>query len=241
MQKALLLDVKKKNNREVVKVKMERTFAHRRHEVVRDAPMVGDFMERWPALFEVNEVNAEFRRITTVPLQSKFLSQLDMYSEKLMRLFQKRGGKLGVQLKTVVEQMAKCDDVDAGRECIIKGVCIYMGEDPESLVREYVCMDGGAMDEAIEDTTIGIYVIKEHVSNEETDDIGIILEGIKVLKDLDNVALAVAMLFGLIYALNLSYPAELRYTFEVIQNIFMELDGNTLSNKALALKNRLLE
>lgn len=55
MQKALLWDVKKKNNREV-KLKMEKTFTHRRHEVVRDAPMLGDFMERWPALFEVSEV-----------------------------------------------------------------------------------------------------------------------------------------------------------------------------------------
>uniref|UniRef100_A0A667W8B2 PB1 domain-containing protein n=1 Tax=Myripristis murdjan TaxID=586833 RepID=A0A667W8B2_9TELE len=56
MQKALLLDLKKRNNREVVKQKMEKTFAHRRHEVVRDAPMVEDFMARWPALFEVSEV-----------------------------------------------------------------------------------------------------------------------------------------------------------------------------------------
>lgn len=70
---------------------------------------------------------------------------------------------------------------------------------------------------------------------------GIVLEGIKVLEDLDNVALAVAMLFGLMYALNLSYPADLRYTFEVVQKIFMELDGDKLSNKALALKNRLFE
>ena len=56
MRKALLLDVKKRNNREVIKLKMEKTFAFRRHEVVRDAPMVDDFMARWPALFEVSEV-----------------------------------------------------------------------------------------------------------------------------------------------------------------------------------------
>ena len=56
MRKALLLDVKKRNNREAVKLKMEKTFASRRHEIVRDAPMVDDFMARWPALFEVSEV-----------------------------------------------------------------------------------------------------------------------------------------------------------------------------------------
>lgn len=49
------------------------------------------------------------------------------------------------------------------------------------------------------------------------------------------------MLFGLMYVLNLSYPADLRYMFEVIQKIWMELDATKLSNKALALKNRLSE
>lgn len=88
---------------------------------------------------------------------------------------------------------------------------------------------------------LGIYVVKEHASSDEVDDIGIVLEGIKMLKDLDNVALAVAMLFGLMYVLNLSYPADLRYMFEVIQKIWMELDATKLSNKALALKNRLSE
>ena len=56
MRKALLLDVRKRNNREAVKFNMEKTFAYRRHEVVCYAPMVDDFMARWPALFEVSEV-----------------------------------------------------------------------------------------------------------------------------------------------------------------------------------------
>lgn len=147
MRKALLLDAKKRNNREAVKLKMEKTFAYRRHEVVRDAPMVDDFMARWPAFSDVRlisccffvvvfsswigfwkdclvctgklllcliahhvsvlhlppwlscsaficdgdilpessvlfQINAEFKRITTVPLQSKCLSQLDLQSDK---------------------------------------------------------------------------------------------------------------------------------------------------------------
>lgn len=47
------------------------------------------------------------------------------------------------------------------------------------------------------------------------------------------------MLFCLMYALNLNYPPELKYSFEVLQKVVMELDGNTLSKKAPALKNRL--
>lgn len=62
-----------------------------------------------------------------------------------------------------------------------------------------------------------------------------------MLTDLDNVALAVAMLFGLIYALNLNYPAELRYTLEAIQKTFMDLDGGKLSRRAFALKARLFQ
>ncbi|KAI9537289.1 hypothetical protein NQZ68_026419, partial [Dissostichus eleginoides] len=67
-----------------------------------------------------------------------------------------------------------CDDVDAGRESIIKGLCIYMGEDPKDLVREYVDTDEGA----IKDMTVGIYVLKD-ASTDEPEDIGIVLEGIK--------------------------------------------------------------
>lgn len=102
-------------------------------------------------------------------------------------------------------------------------------------------MDEDAIKGAIEDTTVGIYVLKEHPLSDEPEDIGIVLEGIKVLRNLENVALAVAMLFGLMYALNVSYPADLRYTFEIIQKILMELDGGKLSNKVLALKNRLFQ
>uniref|UniRef100_A0A3Q3FF03 Uncharacterized protein n=1 Tax=Labrus bergylta TaxID=56723 RepID=A0A3Q3FF03_9LABR len=68
------------------------------------------------------------------------------------------------------------------------------------------------------------------------DDVGIILEGVQVLDDLGNVPFAVAMLFALVCALNLSYPSELRYTLEALQKIIMELDGNRLSRKAQALK-----
>lgn len=67
------------------------------------------------------------------------------------------------------------------------------------------------------------------------------MEGQQVLQDLDSVALAVAMLFGLMYALNLSYPEDLKYCFEVLQKIVMELEGTMLSKKVQVLKNRLCE
>lgn len=77
---------------------------------------------------------------------------------------------------------------------------------------------------AIEKTTVGIYVSRDTPGNYSFD-VGIIIEGVVVLKDLDNVVIAVAMLFGLLYSVNMSYPSQLRYTFEVIQKVVMGLDA----------------
>ncbi|XP_052473605.1 uncharacterized protein LOC128030159 [Carassius gibelio] len=133
----LLSDVKKNNNRETIKTKMQRTFALRRQEVLRCAPMIGDFMMRWPALFDVTEVNAEFKRITTVPLQSKFLSQLDLHYEGFLKVFERRPGQQGRKLKEMMSTVVE-DDIDAARELAIRGLCIYLNEDPKDLIQEYV-------------------------------------------------------------------------------------------------------
>ncbi|KAL7830877.1 hypothetical protein SRHO_G00303790 [Serrasalmus rhombeus] len=89
---------------------------------------------------------------------------------------------------------------------------------------------------SIEETTLGIYVFKQRDASQEPD-----IEGQVVLQELDDVAVATAMLFGLMYALNLNYPPELKYTFEVLQKVVMELEGTTLSKKAQALENRLYQ
>lgn len=148
---------------ELVKLKMEKTFSYRRHEVVRDAPMVEAFMARWPALFDFHEINAEIKRIATIPPQTKFLAQLDLHLGNLVKLVNRRG-ELGLILKRIVAQMHNCEDADA--ECV-KGVCIYMGEDPGMLTREYVGMEERAINETAEDTTVRIYLLKEQASADE--------------------------------------------------------------------------
>lgn len=45
---------------------------------------------------------------------------------------------------------------------------------------------------------------------------------------------------GLIYALNLKHPMDLRHTFETVQKVFMDL-GTDLSAKVRSLKNKLLQ
>ncbi|KAF7641737.1 hypothetical protein LDENG_00273580 [Lucifuga dentata] len=95
----------------------------------------------------------------------------------------------------------------------------------------------------MEGMVMGIYVVR-HEGAEPSDPlagVGIVIEGVEVLEDLRDVANACAMLLGLIYSLNLSYPKDLKYTFEALQKLFMELDGNKLSTKVQVLKNKLLQ
>ncbi|KAJ8362434.1 hypothetical protein AAFF_G00374120 [Aldrovandia affinis] len=67
----------------------------------------------------------------------------------------------------------------------------------------------------------------------------VMIEGTEVLQGLD-VPRACALLMGLIYALNLSYPRELKYTCEVFQKVFLKLDGQKSSPKVTSLKQKLL-
>ncbi|KAE8278750.1 hypothetical protein D5F01_LYC23669 [Larimichthys crocea] len=234
---ALLSEVQKRNNDDKVAMMMDKTFALRREEVVREAPMIADFKTRWPALFHVQEVSSEFKRITTLHLQSKFFSELDAHSAILLKAYSKKGGVQGKKIKSIMVPITQTDSVDVRRECVLKGLCVYLNEDPEKLVKEYMTADESS-GSTMAETVFGIFVMR-HEGAEPSDapeDVGIILEGVEVLNNLGSVPFAVAMLLALVYALNLSYPPELKYTFEALQKIIMELDESRLSRKVQALK-----
>ncbi len=87
---------------------------------------------------------------------------------------------------------------------------------------------------------MGVYIILKEGALLD-DDPQVLIEGVEVLSDLSSIAPACALLFGLIYCLNLSYLPELRLTFKVLQKIFLNLNGQRLSSKAQFLRNNLLE
>lgn len=95
----------------------------------------------------------------------------------------------------------------------------------------------------MERLALGVYIVRHDGADasDPPEDVGVVIEGCTVLRDLREVANGCAVLFGLIYCLNLSYPKELRYTFEFLQKVSMELDGNKLSTKVQVLKNKLHE
>lgn len=54
---ALLSELKKCDNAVVIKAKMEKTFSYRRWEIVEQRLIIGEFKNRWPALFLESEVS----------------------------------------------------------------------------------------------------------------------------------------------------------------------------------------
>lgn len=89
---------------------------------------------------------------------------------------------------------------------------------------------------------MAVFVIRKEGEGleEPPADIGIAIEGVQVLHELTSVASACAMLLGLIYAINLAYPKPFRFTFEVLQKIFLELDQHKMSPKVQHLYNKLI-
>uniref|UniRef100_A0A8D0AWM8 Uncharacterized protein n=1 Tax=Sander lucioperca TaxID=283035 RepID=A0A8D0AWM8_SANLU len=85
-------------------------------------------------------------------------------------------------------------------------------------------------------TVMGIYLIQRG-GDQEPEDFGVGIEGIKVLSNLGSVTMG--FVFGLIYALDLSFPDNLKYTFEFFQKIIMNLDGHKLNAKIQQLKIKL--
>uniref|UniRef100_A0A3B1KFV4 Uncharacterized protein n=1 Tax=Astyanax mexicanus TaxID=7994 RepID=A0A3B1KFV4_ASTMX len=102
-------------------------------------------------------------------------------------------------------------------------------------------------EEEIAEKTMGIYTVRAegHGSDCLGDgrfaDVCVVLEGVEVLHNLQSVNHACVMLYGLIYALNLSYPKSLKCTFEVYQKILMDLDSTKLTPKVHALKLKLFQ
>ena len=60
---------------------------------------------------------------------------------------------------------------------------------------------------------MAIFVLRDGHDLSPPKDIGLVIDDVEVLNDLSSIASACAMLLGLTYALNLSDPVELKYTF----------------------------
>ncbi|KAK2921340.1 hypothetical protein Q8A73_000825 [Channa argus] len=173
---------------------MEKTFSYRRQEVLQGQPMIADFKSRWPALFTAKEIDKEFMRISTVPLLSTFFAELDRYIPRLTEVFRCKGGIAGKKIRQLMLAISKDDNVHTRRACILRSLCIYLNEDHEKLVKEYLDTDLEAHSN-MEQTVMGVYVILKDgaLPDDDPHDIGVLIEGVEVLTGLGNIALACAL------------------------------------------------
>ncbi|KAL7852224.1 hypothetical protein SRHO_G00180090 [Serrasalmus rhombeus] len=88
---------------------MAHTFAYRRQEVVNQEPSIKDFKERWPALFQQKEMNAEFQRLMAIHLEVKFMAQLDMHSSELIKVIHAKGGATRQKTTDIMDSLDKVD------------------------------------------------------------------------------------------------------------------------------------
>lgn len=94
---------------------------------------------------------------------------------------------------------------------------------------------------AVKGVAVGVlYVLEDcavETSSPKVQNISLIVEESVVLQDIADTPTAVAYLFGLLYALNISYP-DLKYTFDTLQSVFMEM-GPKCTKCVRSLKNKL--
>lgn len=237
----LLKEMKKKNNERAINEKMEKSFAMRRKEVVKDCPAIQDLLERWPSLFCENQIKEEFKRITTIHLERTFLSRLDGYTTKLLEIFRRKGGTAGTKIKPMLDSLNK-HHVDGRRDIIIRCLVEYLGESGEELIKDHQDVSQEALKEDCSNHMMKIIVIHPNVAQENQDpvNVSVIIEGTEILEDCGSVTNACLLLMGVIYAVNLSYPLKLKYTFEVFQKLFLELDILKMSPKVQSLHKKLL-
>uniref|UniRef100_A0A8C1N2D2 Uncharacterized protein n=1 Tax=Cyprinus carpio TaxID=7962 RepID=A0A8C1N2D2_CYPCA len=101
--------------------------------------------------------------------------------------------------------------------------------------------------DATKEVNVGILIITEEggssraLLEREMVDVAVLLEEQIVKRDLGDVANAFATLMGLLYCLDIDYPKRLKYTFELIQKVFMGIGSDNCSAKVNGLRNSLLQ
>ncbi|XP_073343585.1 uncharacterized protein [Pagrus major] len=212
---------------------MSNTFPLRRKEIVEDEPLVEQVKDRWPALFVERQIEAEFARLTSVDLKGSFFAGLDQYLARFLELYKAKSGIVGLN------RLMRCLNDDSSthrkRTVLLLGLPHFLKEDPSGFFKTVEATD--EEDTFTKGMKVGVVMVKD---GEEIIDTAVVLEEAVILSELKDIPRAIALLMGLLFSLNIDYPKELRYTFEVIQKVLMNIGGGQCSSLVHGFRNRLL-
>ncbi|XP_066539632.1 uncharacterized protein [Hoplias malabaricus] len=228
-----------------VKHNMDLSFALRRKEVVEKKPAICQLVERWPALFQENQVYMEFTRIAGIDLKQNFYAGLDQHNCRLLEVFRTKRGLTGHILSRFLQQAnVHISEPTVLRTLALRGLPVILGDNTEDFFKTCFDADDEQMFSSI---ATGILIVERDEGGHHPHSlclnplsVGIILEGKVVMDNLHDLPQAMCLLFGLTYALHLDYPKCMSYTFEFIQRVILGLGHNKLKPKLQSLLNQLL-
>ncbi|XP_074507759.1 uncharacterized protein LOC141777428 isoform X1 [Sebastes fasciatus] len=190
------------------------------------------------------KIREEFLRITNKDLIDNFRAAINQHTPRLLKLYRAKRTALPPEMDQLLNRLdEETSDITAHRQtAALKGLPLYLRDSHEKLFRN--CLATDPEEEQTKGLIVGILTVLEDDDSSAPATVinvaVVVEENDIVLQDLPDMPVAFAYLFGLIYALNLQYPKELRYTFETIQKVFMEL-GTDLSATVRFFKNKLLQ
>ncbi|XP_030577210.1 uncharacterized protein LOC115774197 [Archocentrus centrarchus] len=244
-RETMALEVQKKDpNLQVLDELMTATFAQRRQEIIGDEPLISLVKDRWPALFSERQLIAEFRRIVTKDLLESFLGGLDAFMPSLLQLY-KAAAASGrrLVLSSVLDCLQKEDTNQNQRTAALLGLPCYFSEDSSSVIR--MCnAHGETLDVIMSGMEVGLLIGHEGPLQDafplEVFNVAVVVEEKIILHDIRDVPTGFTMLLGTIYCLNLEYPQNMRYSFEFLQKVIMNIKPDQCSARVHGLRNKLL-
>ncbi|KAL7868599.1 hypothetical protein SRHO_G00099830 [Serrasalmus rhombeus] len=178
---------------------------------------LADYMYSYTAYPTGLQVNAEFHRITTVNLESKFMFMLDHYTPKLLAMFQEKKGAVGERHRTEMNILLQSGTTEKTREVVIRCLIDHLGEDVGALIKEFENFEDTNhrainVEEELAAETMAVFLVRDESG--QVGNVGIVIEGSIVLDHLGDLSRGCCYLLGLTYALDLKYPKTLKYIFE---------------------------
>ncbi|KAF1388884.1 hypothetical protein PFLUV_G00067490 [Perca fluviatilis] len=158
------------------------------------------------------EIKEEFRRITTISLEQKFMLKLDGYTPRLLQLMRAKGGAAGTRMRHLLSTVNESQCVEKKRDAVVCCLIEYLGEHQEELFQDCQMED---VHEGNMDQTMKVLVVHNPAAEEDPADVLIVIEGNKVLNRCGYRTKACVLLMGLIYVLNLEYSRNLKIGLEM--------------------------